>query len=66
MQIFRLQNDEDEIVATVVEFDNGTVVTSWETTEEPQSIAVWRSLAEAKKIHVGKGRRNLVLVAAIA
>lgn len=66
MQIYRLTNRDDEVVATVVEFDNGKVVTSWETEGMPQSLAVWDNLDDAVGIHVTEGRRNLVPVAAIA
>lgn len=51
MQIFRLVNSNDEILANIIELDNGKAVTSWETTQEPKSVVVWDSLSDARKIH---------------
>lgn len=51
MQVYRLVNEAEEILATIVEFDNGKTVTNWETSQEPGSTVVWNCLADAKKIH---------------
>jgi hypothetical protein len=65
MKIFALTNVDGEVEGTVVESDNGKVVTFWEADTTPQSVAVWDSLEDAIQIHCVLGSRTLDLISVL-